>query len=186
VLGNNIFWKYIEGIYANGITSGCATSPNLLYCPLSNVTRAEMAVFLLKSKHGASYSPPGVGTSTGFDDVPVSHWAAAWIKQLATEGITSGCSPNNFCPGSQVTRAQMAVFLLRGKHGSAYAPPAVGASTGFTDTAIDYWAAPWIKQLASEAITSGCAANLYCPESSVTREQMAVFLTKTFGIPTLP
>ncbi|MBI5838668.1 MAG: S-layer homology domain-containing protein [Chloroflexi bacterium] len=186
VAGNNIFWKYIEGIYANGITGGCATSPDLLYCPASNVTRAEMAVFLLKSMHGASYTPPAVGTSTGFDDVSVSHWAAAWIKQLAAEGVTAGCSPSNYCPESQVTRAQMAVFLLRGEHGLSYTPPAVGTDTGFTDVAVDHWAAAWIKQLASEAITSGCAANLYCPESNVTREQMAVFLSKTFSIPTLP
>jgi len=186
VPGNSIFWKYIEGIYANGITGGCAASPDVLYCPLSNVTRAEIAVFLLKSIHGASYTPPAVGTSTSFVDVPLSYWAAAWIKQLSMEGITGGCSTSNYCPGSQVTRAQMAVFLLRSKHGSAYVPPAVGASTGFTDVAIDYWAAPWIKQLAAEGITGGCGGGNYCPETNVTREQMAVFMSKTFGIPTLP
>jgi len=127
-----------------------------------------------------------VGTSTSFVDVPLSYWAAAWIKQLSMEGITGGCSTSNYCPGSQVTRAQMAVFLLRSKHGSAYVPPAVGASTGFTDVAIDYWAAPWIKQLAAEGITGGCGGGNYCPETNVTREQMAVFMSKTFGIPTLP
>ncbi|HNC10088.1 MAG TPA: S-layer homology domain-containing protein, partial [Anaerolineales bacterium] len=60
---------------------------------------------------------------------------------------------------------------------------AVGASTGFTDVATDYWAASWIKQLAAEAITGGCGAGIYCPESSVTRAQMAVFLVKTFALP---
>jgi hypothetical protein len=77
----------------------------------------------------------------------------------------------------------MAIFLLKAKHGSAYAPPAVGGSTGFGDVPTTYWAAKWIKQLAAEGITGGCASNRYCPEGVVTRAQMAVFLVKTFGLP---
>jgi hypothetical protein len=72
-----------------------------------------MAVFLLRSEHGTSYSPPAVGSSTGFTDVPTTYWAAAWIKQLVVEGITSGCGPDTYCPEQPVTRAQMAVFLVR-------------------------------------------------------------------------
>jgi len=47
-----------------------------------------------------------------FTDVPATYWAAAWIKQLAAEGITSGCGGGNYCPGDPVTRAQMAKFLV--------------------------------------------------------------------------
>ena len=71
------------------------------------------AVFLLRSKYGAGYNPPGVGGGTGFTDVPSTYWAAAWIKQLVAEGITAGCSAGSYCPESPVTRAQMAVFLVR-------------------------------------------------------------------------
>ncbi|PKN93180.1 MAG: hypothetical protein CVU44_12185, partial [Chloroflexi bacterium HGW-Chloroflexi-6] len=42
-----------------------------------------------------------------------SYWAAAWIKQLAAEGITGGCGAGNYCPDRPVTRAQMAVFLVK-------------------------------------------------------------------------
>jgi hypothetical protein len=72
-----------------------------------------MAVFLLRSKHGSIYIPPAVGTSTGFSDVSTSYWAAAWIKQLVAEGITSGCGTDTYCPEAPVTRAQMAVFLVK-------------------------------------------------------------------------
>jgi hypothetical protein len=72
-----------------------------------------MAVFLLRSKYGASYTPPAVGSSTGFGDVPPSYWAAAFVKQLVAEGITVGCGGGNYCPEQSVTRAQMAVFLVR-------------------------------------------------------------------------
>ncbi|PWB76532.1 MAG: hypothetical protein C3F07_03570 [Anaerolineales bacterium] len=173
-------WQYIERLYNAGITGGCTTSP-LNYCPDSTVTRAQMAVFLLKGVHGSSYSPPAVGSSTGFADVPTSYWAAPWIKQLAAEGITGGCGGGNFCPDTPVTRAQMAVFLLKSKHGVSYNPP---AATGvFTDVPVGYWADKWIEQLAAEGITGGCGGGNYCPDTSVTRAQMAVFLVKTFNLP---
>ena len=176
------YWAYnfIERLYAAGITGGCGAGN---YCPESQVTRAEMAVFLERSMHGASYNPPAVGASTGFGDVSTTYWAAAWIKQLAADGITSGCGNGNYCPNASVTRAQMAVFLLRSKHGATYNPPAVGASTGFGDVPTNYWAAAWIKQLVAEGITSGCGNGNYCPESPVTRAQMAVFLVNTFNLP---
>ena len=101
---------WIEALRKDGITGGCG--PNL-YCPEDPVTRGQMAVFLLKAKYGSSYTPPAVGASTGFNDVPTTHWAAPWIKQLAAEGITGGCGTGIYCPENPVTRAEMAVFLVR-------------------------------------------------------------------------
>jgi hypothetical protein len=178
------YWAFdwIQRLYAANITGGCSTNP-LQYCPEGTVTRAQMAVFLERGIHGPSYTPPAVGSGTGFGDVPPGYWAAAWIKQLAADGITGGCGSGNYCPESPVTRAQMAVFLLRSKHGASYNPPAVGSGTGFGDVPTTYWAAAWIKQLVAEGITSGCGAGTYCPDAPVTRAQMAVFLVKTFGLP---
>jgi hypothetical protein len=175
-------WQFVERLYASGITGGCGTSP-MSYCPESTVTRAQMAVFLLRGRHGSSYAPPAAGGSTGFGDVQPTYWAAAWIKQLAAEGITGGCGSGNYCPEAPVTRAQMAVFLLRSKHGASYAPPGVGSSTGFGDVSTTYWAGAWIKELVAEGITAGCGSGNYCPESPVTRAQMAVFLVRTFNLP---
>ncbi len=106
------YWAagYIEQLYNDGITTGCATSP-LKYCPENPVTRDQMAVFLLRAKYGKTYTPP---PATGiFNDVPTSHWAAAWIEQLFNEGFTNGCGSNNYCPSQVVNRAQMAAFLVR-------------------------------------------------------------------------
>jgi hypothetical protein len=176
-------WKYVEGLYDAGVTSGCSSSP-MLYCPTATVTRDQMAIFLLRGKHTSSYTPP---KATGvFSDVPTDFWAADWIEQLALEGITSGCStnPKQYCPTTPVTRDQMAVFLLRAKHGSDYVPP---KATGvFQDVPVDYWAADWIEQLAVEEVTLGCSVTpkLYCPTTPVSRDQMAVFLVRNFGLAT--
>lgn len=173
-------WDYIERLYDAGVTSGCTS---LHYCPTALVTRDQMAVFLLRAKHGSSYVPPAAKGI--FADVPQNYWAADWIERLAAEGVTSGCAvnPRQYCPGSPVTRDQIAVFLLRAKHGASYVPP---KATGiFQDVPTSYWAADWIEQLTKEGVAAGCSTSpmLYCPGTAVTRDQMAVFLVRNFNLP---
>jgi hypothetical protein len=102
---------YIEQFAADGITSGCATNP-LRFCPSDPVLRSQMAVFLLRAKHGSGYTPPPA-TGTVFADVPAGMQFAAFIEQLAAEGITTGCGGGNYCPTASVNRAQMAIFITR-------------------------------------------------------------------------
>ena len=174
---SNLYYDYVENVARNDITSGCGGTH---YCPASAVTRAQMAVMLLKSEHGSSYAPPPA-TGTVFSDVPVSAFAAAWIERLAAEGITSGCGGGKYCPGAAVSRAQMAVFLLRAQHGENYAPP---PATGvFADLSITDPFTPWIEQLSAEGITAGCGNDDFCPNMPNTRGQMAVFLVRTFALP---
>jgi hypothetical protein len=71
-----------------------------------------MTIFLLKSMHGSNYTPP-TADGIAFDDVPDNYWAAVWIKQLAADGITGGCGAGIYCPENPVTRAQMAVFIVK-------------------------------------------------------------------------
>lgn len=172
------YWaeSYIDILASSGITAGCG---NNNYCPTDLVTRAQMAVFLERGMRGSDYNP-GSGVGNIFLDVPVGYWAGGWIEQLYMDGITAGCGSNNYCPGNSTTRAQMAVFLLRAKYGQDYVPPTpVGV---FNDVPLTYWAVGWIEQLAAEGITAGCGDGNYCPNDSVTRAQMAVFLVRTFGL----
>ena len=173
----NIFHDDVEKVFRAGITAGCGAGA---FCVTSSVTRAQMAVFLLKGEHGSSYVAPAC---TGiFADVPCPSQFADWIEQLATEGITAGCGGGNYCPNDPVRRDQMAAFLLRTEHGTGYAPPACAGV--FEDVACPSLFADWIEQLYTEAITGGCSTSplLYCPGSSNTRGQMATFLVKTFGL----
>jgi hypothetical protein len=176
------YWAYsfIERLYNAGITGGCGTNP-LIYCPTAPVTRAQMAVFILRGIHGSTYVPPAA-TGAVFTDVPADAFAAAWIEQLAAEGVTAGCGGGNYCPDATITRAQMAIFLLRGEHGSAYIPP-TATGTVFGDVPLGSFADAWIEQLALEGITGGCGGGNYCPNADVTRDQMAVFLVKAFSLP---
>jgi hypothetical protein len=118
-----------------------------------------------------------------FLDVPSGSFAAAWIEELFNEGITGGCGGDNYCPGSSVTRQQMAVFLLKTKHGAAYLPQ--NCAGIFADVTCPGAIANWIQDLYNERVTGGCSASppLFCPLATVTRGQMAVFLVKTFSLP---
>jgi uncharacterized repeat protein (TIGR03803 family) len=174
----DIFHDYVRKLLSNGITAGCGGGN---YCRNAEVTRAQMAVFLLKSEHGSSYLPPNC---TGlFFDVPCPGTFSNWIEQLANEGITGGCGGGNYCPTNPVTRQQMAVFLLKTEHGSSYVPP--GCTGIFGDVACPSQFADWIEQLYTENVTGGCQLSplLYCPGNSVLRGQMSAFLTKTFNLP---
>jgi len=176
-------WAYeaIYKIYNAGITKGCSADP-LMYCPDKVVSKAAMAVFLLRSLHGGDYTPP---PATGiFTDVDVNEWYAPWVEQLYKEGITKGCSasPLMYCPDRDVSKASMALFLLRVKYGSSYTPP---AATGiFADVDLSHWGADWIEKLYNDGITKGCSADplMYCPDRAVSRAAMALFLVRTFGL----
>ncbi len=169
------FYRYIEIVFHYGVTAGCGDEN---YCPADPVTRSQMAVFLLKAKHGSTYLPP---TCTGiFDDVACPSAFADWIERLYHEGITGGCGAALYCPDVPVTRAQMAAFLLKAEHGSTYLPPP--CTGGFADVPCPSLFAGWIEQLALEGITAGCGSGNYCPNNPNTRGQMTPFLAKTFGL----
>ena len=170
------FYSYVTTLVQNGITVGVGGGN---YGVVQPTLRQQMAVFILKSKHGLCYTPP---PCTGiFADVPCSSNFAPWIEAMANEGITGGCGGGNYCPTNPVRRDQMAVFLLKGEHGPTYVPPPCGGIFG--DVTCPSPFADWIEQLSAEQITGGCGGGNYCPSSANTRGQMAVFLVKTFGLP---
>ncbi len=175
---------WVDAFYDAGITTGCGTNP-LRYCPEDPVTRAAMAVFVLRAIEGSSYVPPPV--SHYFADMPVAgkEWMEPWVDEFYRRGITGGCAgtPLRYCPENPVTRAAMAVFVLRALDGSAYVPPATVHN--FSDMPVPgkEWMEPFVDEFYARGITTGCGANplIYCPESSVTRAAMAVFIDRAYG-----
>jgi hypothetical protein len=176
VQGDGGFYRFIETLLHEGITSGCGGT---LYCPASTTAREQMAVFVLIAKEGAGYTPPACGAPM-FGDVPASSPFCRFIEELARRGVASGCGGGNFCPGAAVSREQMAVFVLRTLD-PALDPPACTTPV-FGDVPASSPFCRWIEELARRGVVSGCGGGNYCPSGLVTREQMAVFLTATFGL----
>ncbi len=151
----------IIDIAERGVTYGCADT---LYCPNDPVTRGQMAAFLAR----ALGLPPA--HSTPFADVD-GHTFEESINALAATGITSGCADGLYCPDENVTRGQMASFLQR----------AFGLPSGSFDFFADDRGSvhePAINAVAAAGITMGCSAGRYCPGETVTRAQMASFISR--------
>jgi hypothetical protein len=114
-----------------------------------------------------------------FLDVPPSHPSYLQIGKLSARGITSGCSDTQFCPDDFVTREQMAVLLLKAT--GLFNPP-IPARQTFSDVPPSRYSFPHIEEFKQRAITQGCGPVSYCPDSLVTREQVAVFVIRGLGI----
>jgi uncharacterized repeat protein (TIGR03803 family) len=176
----DLYYVPVTRLFHSGVSVGCGGG---LYCVDGPVTRAQMAVFLLKGRFGPYYAPPPA-TGTVFGDVPADAFAAAYIEDLFARGISPGCGNGNYCPDGPVTRAEVAPLLLKTLLGAAYTPPPATGQV-FGDVAAGDFAADFIEDLAVRAISAGCSVSpsLYCPGSETTRGQMAAFVVSTFGLP---
>lgn len=165
------FVHHIAMMRLRGITSGCSQTE---YCPNSSTTRGQMAVFIIRGLIGENFPFP---VEPFFIDVPSSHPFFRYIQKMRELGITSGCSSNEYCPDATVTRGQMAVFIIRSLFGNRIPTPAAPA---FVDVSPAHPFFAFIERLREMGITTGCSAVEYCPDSPVTRGQMAVFLIRAF------
>jgi hypothetical protein len=163
-----------------GITTGCA--PNL-YCPDENLSRAQMAVLIIKAIFGSAtfpYPPNQI-----FSDVPPGSFGYAEIQEFSALGITTGCGSGLFCPDGTVTRADAAVFFEAARYGGTTLYP-YPTTPLFSDVPVGAFAYGPIQRFASDSITNGCATDLYCPTDPVTRGQAADFLVRALFNELLP
>jgi hypothetical protein len=173
------FYRFIETLLHQGVTGGCTATD---YCPTASTTREQMAVFVLVAKEGAGYTPVACAPPNLFGDVPDTSPFCRFIEELANRQVVTGCGPNLYCPSAEVTREQMAIFALRTLDPALDPPACVAGSEMFTDVPSTSPFCRWVEELARRGVVSGCGPNLYCPSDPVTREQMGVFLSVTFGL----
>lgn len=176
---NDIFYEFIGRISAARVTLGC-NAEGTMFCPESPVTRGQMAAFIIRAL--GDFSPP-TPTSQRFNDVPPNDIFYAFIDEMGVRGITLGClaNPPLYCPFSNVTREQMAAFMIRALGNPN---PVIPATQRFNDVnSLNIFYA-FIDDMAVRNITLGCSVNppLYCPSLTVTRGQMAAFLSRAFGL----
>ena len=161
----------IERLAAAGVFEGTECEGGG-FCPGEPLERWVMAVWLVRILDGVD---PGTGGGSRFSDVEVGVWWEPYVERLADLGVTAGCAtgPERFCPTRSVTRGQMATFLSRA-YGLAEAGPA-----GFVDTAGNTHEGS-IDALYAAGVTAGCRTGpfRYCPNTAVTRAQMATFLLR--------
>lgn len=161
-----------------GITKGCNPPYNDDYCPDGNVTRGQMAAFLVRT-----FGLTDDGGRDWFTDDGESVFEAD-INKLAAAGITSGCNPpanDEFCPDRAVSRGVMAAFLAR-----SLGLTDTGGGDHFVDDDASIFEAD-IDRLATAGVTQGCnppVNDRFCPSTFVGRDQMASFLARAVSLAT--
>jgi hypothetical protein len=171
------FYRFVETLLHRSVTAGCTGTQ---YCPGNPTTREQMAVFVLVAKEGTGYVPPACGATPMFVDLPASSPFCRWVEELGRRGVVSGCGGGNYCPAEAATREEMSVFVLRTLD-PALNPPACGTPV-FADVPASNPFCRWIEELARRGVVTGCGGGNFCPTLAVSREQMSVFLTVTFGL----
>ncbi|EOP06216.1 hypothetical protein ICS_04713 [Bacillus cereus BAG2O-3] len=111
-----------------------------------------------------------------FKDVPKEHWSAKAINAMAAKGIIVGTGNGIFGFGDDVTRAQVATFMVKAK----------GLETGstktpFTDVPESSIYAKFIATAEANKIMAGLGENKFGPDEKLTRAQMAQLLVNAYG-----
>ncbi len=169
------------GVVAQGVLASCLDTGDCYAVTVDDPAVRPAAHWDATLDEALSNGRPAKWTlhlGRSFADAPPSNPFYAFIENIFHNAVTGGCGGGNFCPASPVARKQMAVFVLKAKEGDTFVPP---AATGiFTDVPIADPFAPWIEELSRRGVVAGCGAGpMYCPNSPVLRQQMAVFLVKT-------
>ncbi len=114
---------HIHYLWAHGYIRGCAIDT---YCPQQRVTRGQMAIYIVSALLDGNVPPISyIDPSTGrfydcsdnaenhFTDVNDGHPTCPYVHYLWARGYIEGCQAHMYCPTSDVTRGQMAVYLSR-------------------------------------------------------------------------
>ncbi len=109
---------------------------------------------------------------TGFEDLEGHNWARQQIAYLADQGIIDGRNTWSYAPAENITRAELAAFLVR----------ALGITEGtaeaFSDVPSDH---PYAKEITigkANGIVNGIGDNRYNPEATVTRQDMMTIISR--------
>jgi hypothetical protein len=168
---------YINVLSLWQITSGCAAVP-AKFCPSDPVTRAQLAALVVRAMYGSTFP---YTTTPYFTDVPATDSFFPYIQKLRDLGITGGCSPTTFCPNEPVTRWAAAVFLIRGKMASLFGDSFPYPTTPyFTDVPAGDVGFRFVQKMYELGITARCGPSMFCPNRTLTRQEVAVFLTRAF------
>ena len=110
--------------------------------------------------------------SSAYVDVPEStHWAHVGIDFVLKSGLFYGTSDTTFEPDGEMTRAMLVTVLYR-----LEGQPKPTTENPFGDVAAGTWYTDAVIWAAENKIVNGIGGDLFDPDGSVTREQMAAIL----------
>lgn len=125
----------------------------------------------------AAEGDAGASSAVQLSDLGGSY-AANEIRALVGAGIISGFEDGSFRPHEAMTRAQMAKVLVL----SLGLKEDAAAADRFADVGADAWYKGYVGALMKSGITDGTSDSTFSPDAQVSREQLAVFFIRAFGL----
>jgi hypothetical protein len=176
---------------AGGSFSPSAAVANPTYTAPENLTLADVTVALsvtvvcddAEALSATDSLVLAVHPHYDFPDVPYDYWAFAQVEACYRAAIVSGYSDGSYQPEVEVTRDQMAVYIARAVAGGDANVPTAPAEPSFTDVSPDHWAYQYIEYAQAQEIVQGYSDGSYQPEVVVTRDQMAVYISRAIVTP---
>ena len=147
----------------------------------ANAARAVAAAVALAAS-ALGISSPAAAQTQPFTDTSQDAYYSEAVDALAGGGVFDGteCAQGMLCPGEPIDRKTMAVWTVRALDDQ---DPAQNPNSRFSDVDADSFHAPFIERMAELGVTTGCGDGTgFCPDNTVTRNQMAVFLTRAFNL----
>ncbi len=102
------------------------------------------------------------------------HWAKVAIDYVVNKGYFYGTSETSFSPNKPITRGQFVTVLGRMLNVNL----SIFNSTKFKDVKSSAYYAPYIAWAESMGITQGTGSGMFSPNKELTREEMAVIMSK--------
>ncbi|WP_438348759.1 S-layer homology domain-containing protein [Paenibacillus sp. FA6] len=181
---NNFGSTYVSRSIVLTISSSADTSTVVLYDPATGKFSFVPAVFAQQTdgttkitlkRNGNSIYTVLSSTKT-FTDIN-KHWAKDDIELLASKLVVNGVTGSSFAPESNITRAEFTTLLVR-----SLALTDDVASASFKDVKSSDWFAGAIGAAVKAKLVDGYNDNNFNPNATITREQMAVMVSRAINI----
>ncbi|NPV92741.1 MAG: leucine-rich repeat protein [Firmicutes bacterium] len=185
------FWGTSSGSLTNRLDVGSNNQSDAFTAKLDSLTAGTTYYFkaYAANSKGTAYGSVLNFTTTGtsqttittttvpkFSDVSDAFWGYTAITNLSGQGIVSGYPNGTFKPDASITRAEFATMLVK-----ALGLNTSGTTSQFKDVSPGDWYYGTVNAAAVDGLVSGTSDNRFAPDALITREQMAVMVSKALG-----
>ena len=155
--------------------------PDGSFRPDGNITRAEMAALLMRSKGNDNRYPildnriSNIEPRIPFKDIKSNHWAAGFIADAASAGVVEGYPDQTFKPQGNITRAEGLAMIAR----FAKITQEAYVYQYFPDVESSYWASTIIAGASKAGLLEFLRGKNFVPKRYMTRAEAVEILYRT-------
>jgi hypothetical protein len=141
-----------------------------------NYYRSKIIKLIIEEKEEVIENPETEipADKPNFIDI-IEHWISEYIDTIIERGIIFGYPDKTFKPDNKVTRGEFASMIIR----TFEIDPIEG---NIFDDTLDNWAESSINGAVERGIITGYEDNTFKPDEPITREEMAVMISRALNI----